>query len=111
MPVHRVPGGRTGTVYALRSELDTWLASDRRDAGDAATTAGPATVAQAVAEPVAVVAAVDVGLAPVAKPPRGRALAASLIGLLAVAGTLIGCCQSNGNPSPMVAGILKPFCG
>ena len=31
LPVHRVPGGRTGTVYALRSELDAWLASDRAD--------------------------------------------------------------------------------
>lgn len=28
LPVHRVPGGQTGTVYALRSELDAWLASD-----------------------------------------------------------------------------------
>jgi tetratricopeptide (TPR) repeat protein len=25
LPVHRVPGGRTGTVYALRSELSEWL--------------------------------------------------------------------------------------
>lgn len=24
MPVHRMPGGRTGTVYALRCELDRW---------------------------------------------------------------------------------------
>lgn len=34
LPVHRVPGGQTGTVYALRSELDAWLASDsmERDA-------------------------------------------------------------------------------
>ena len=29
LPVHRVPGGKTGTVYALRAELDTWLASDK----------------------------------------------------------------------------------
>jgi TolB-like protein len=27
LPVHRVPGGRTGTVYALRVELNEWLAS------------------------------------------------------------------------------------
>jgi TolB-like protein len=26
LPVHRVPGGRTGTVYALRTELNDWLA-------------------------------------------------------------------------------------
>ncbi len=37
LPVHRVPGGRTGTVYALRSELDAWLSSDRRDATDPAS--------------------------------------------------------------------------
>ena len=28
LPVHRVPGGRTGTIYALREELDHWLASE-----------------------------------------------------------------------------------
>jgi hypothetical protein len=28
LPFHRVPGGRTGTVFALRSELDAWLASE-----------------------------------------------------------------------------------
>jgi hypothetical protein len=25
LPVHRLPGGRTGTVYALKHELDRWL--------------------------------------------------------------------------------------
>jgi hypothetical protein len=29
MPVHRVPGGRSGSVYALRIELDEWLTSPR----------------------------------------------------------------------------------
>ena len=29
LPVHRVPGGKTGTVYALHAELDAWLASDK----------------------------------------------------------------------------------
>jgi tetratricopeptide (TPR) repeat protein len=38
LPVHRVPGGRTGTVYAIRSELEAWLAGDRVDAE---TTIGP----------------------------------------------------------------------
>lgn len=32
LPVHRVPGGRTGTVYAIKSELEAWLASDRNSA-------------------------------------------------------------------------------
>lgn len=31
LPIHRVPGGRTGTVYALRSELEHWLASGSVD--------------------------------------------------------------------------------
>lgn len=31
LPVHRVPGGHTGSVYALRTELDAWLASNRVD--------------------------------------------------------------------------------
>jgi len=29
LPVHRLPGGKTGTVYALRHELDAWAASLR----------------------------------------------------------------------------------
>jgi tetratricopeptide (TPR) repeat protein len=29
LPVHRLPGGKTGTVYALRNELDAWAASLR----------------------------------------------------------------------------------
>lgn len=41
LPVHRVPGGRTGTVFALREELSEWLARG----GDVAP-AGP------VVEPV-----------------------------------------------------------
>lgn len=27
LPVHRIPGGKTGTVYALRAGLDAWAAS------------------------------------------------------------------------------------
>lgn len=29
--MHRVPGGRTGTVYGLASELESWLANGHRD--------------------------------------------------------------------------------
>jgi len=29
LPVHRLPGGKTATVYALRYELDAWAASLR----------------------------------------------------------------------------------
>jgi tetratricopeptide (TPR) repeat protein len=28
LPIHRVPGGRTGTVYAMRDELTAWLESE-----------------------------------------------------------------------------------
>ena len=31
LPVHRIPGGRTSTVYALRHELDQWAESRQRD--------------------------------------------------------------------------------
>lgn len=43
LPVHRVPGGRTGTVYALRSELEAWLASEpvTEEDSDAPATPGP----------------------------------------------------------------------
>jgi tetratricopeptide (TPR) repeat protein len=34
LPIHRVPGGRTGTVYAIRSELDAWMLGDSGDADD-----------------------------------------------------------------------------
>ena len=34
LPVHRVPGGRTGTVYALRSELEAWLSGPTNGAKD-----------------------------------------------------------------------------
>ncbi len=41
LPIHRVPGGRTGTVYALRSELDAWLSSDAPHLDDSAKRATP----------------------------------------------------------------------
>ena len=33
LPVHRVPGGKTATVYALRAELDAWLTGQDADGG------------------------------------------------------------------------------
>lgn len=32
MPIHRIPGGTRGSVYALTEELDAWLASAQPDA-------------------------------------------------------------------------------
>lgn len=29
LPIHRMPGGKTGTIFALRHELDAWANSDR----------------------------------------------------------------------------------
>lgn len=29
LPVHRMPGGKTGTIFALRHELDAWAISDQ----------------------------------------------------------------------------------
>lgn len=42
LPVHRLPGGQTGTVYALRHELDRWAGLRERDAGPAEAAAPPA---------------------------------------------------------------------
>ncbi|SEH11349.1 Tetratricopeptide (TPR) repeat [Sphingopyxis sp. YR583] len=42
LPVHRLPGGKTGTVYALRDELDAWAASLRDPKpADRVSTAAP----------------------------------------------------------------------
>ncbi|MBP2159345.1 MULTISPECIES: tetratricopeptide repeat protein [Asticcacaulis] len=38
MPVKRIPGGKTGTVYAVREELDRWAASQSNLGDDAAGT-------------------------------------------------------------------------
>ena len=54
LPVHRVPGGRTGTVYALAPELEAWLASGQRDLTDPPAGTNEATEAPtATAHPVA----------------------------------------------------------
>lgn len=40
LPVHRVPGGQTGTVYALRSELEAWLAGNGPNGESSASVLG-----------------------------------------------------------------------
>jgi len=42
LPVHRIPGGKTGTIFALRHELEAWV---RSGAGHGETTRPPASVA------------------------------------------------------------------
>jgi tetratricopeptide (TPR) repeat protein len=42
LPVHRLPGGRTGTVFALKHELDRWAGMPDLP-GEAAPSAAPAT--------------------------------------------------------------------
>lgn len=32
LPIHRMPGGKTGTIFALRHELDAWATSDESTA-------------------------------------------------------------------------------
>jgi predicted Zn-dependent protease len=51
LPIHRVPGGRTGTVYALRSELEAWLSSDGPDLDDPVGRTTPSNVEARVARP------------------------------------------------------------
>jgi hypothetical protein len=53
MPVYRVPGGRSGSVYALRSEIEEWLRSPRavdRDEDEDDTGEVPAPAAGEVAD-------------------------------------------------------------
>jgi tetratricopeptide (TPR) repeat protein len=50
LPVHRLPGGRTGTVYALKHELDRWLGLP---AAQAETLAAPTPAPASAASPMA----------------------------------------------------------
>ena len=43
LPVHRIPGGGTSSVYALRSELDIWLSGGGGDGGVQAVESGRST--------------------------------------------------------------------
>lgn len=53
LPVHRLPGGRTGTVYALRHELDRWLGLPGNDSDAAPETVPAPTPISAPASPPA----------------------------------------------------------
>lgn len=46
LPVKRIPGGKTGTVYALKDELDTWAAGQTGLHDDTAPTASSGTPAE-----------------------------------------------------------------
>lgn len=63
LPIHRMPGGKTGTIFALRHELDAWANSDRSTDGEGNA---PPPVTLTAFAPVAAVAA--------AKGPGRRAL-------------------------------------
>lgn len=41
LPVKRIPGGKTGTVYAVKEELDRWAASQSNLSEDGAETSAP----------------------------------------------------------------------
>ena len=51
LPVHRVPGGRTGTVYALQSELTAWMAGDAGKPDRAVESAPSNEVQDSVVQP------------------------------------------------------------
>ncbi|WP_448658128.1 hypothetical protein ACPVPU_11760 [Sphingomonas sp. CJ99] len=92
LPVHRLPGGRTGTVYALRHELDRWagLATDAKRADDAAPTVQPPE--PALSPPTS------------ASVPR-RTILAAAVALLA----LTGAPRSATPPLPEDAGLANLF--
>lgn len=50
LPIHRMPGGKTGTIFALRHELDAWATSDESTAAveNTSTPVTPADVAPAL---------------------------------------------------------------
>lgn len=101
LPVHRVPGGRTGTVYALRSELEAWLSSDRDDAATAA-------------DAVAAVAAEPLGATPLPEAERAAfgtgARAAALIAAAALIMLLAALLWRGSAPNPpvSVAAVVSP---
>ena len=47
LPVHRVPGGKRASVYALKSEIDAWLLHNEPNAGDQANSGATAPPSQA----------------------------------------------------------------
>jgi tetratricopeptide (TPR) repeat protein len=80
LPVHRLPGGKTATVYALRHELDTWAASLRdpksADQVSAAALDGPFRSWSRAAAFAALVALFGGGLVWMAMPSQAPATAA-----------------------------------
>src|ERR1700685_4384659 len=53
LPVHRLPGGGRGSVYALAAELDEWLKSGRDQAPDI-TEGGDEAAEPSEAQPIAI---------------------------------------------------------
>lgn len=53
LPVHRLPGGGRGSVYALAAELDAWLTSGSAIEGDEEEASTPEFVEEAEEIPVA----------------------------------------------------------
>ena len=80
LPVRRMPGGKTATVYALRSELDQWASSHENVL--IAVEAGPTTKAAGLKRPQLILAVVTV------------------VGVLALAG-VVGVGLSKRSPAPV----------
>lgn len=82
LPVHRLPGGKTATVYALRHELDAWAASLRdpkpADQVSAAALDGPFRSWSRAAAFAALVALFGGGLVWVATPSPPSAAAGAI---------------------------------
>jgi Tfp pilus assembly protein PilF len=51
LPVHRVPGGGRGTVYAFTEELTAWLRSSQQKESEEATTLTPGKIPASISDP------------------------------------------------------------
>jgi len=88
LPVHRHQHSRQGTVYAFRSELDTWKEA-RKPTPEPAPEAAPAT--------------------PAARRPPPIFVAAAWIGLLALAATLIWLGRGRPAGESLTSVVVLPF--
>lgn len=113
LPVHRVPGGGHGSVYAFTAELDEWLVSDGNSHGAAehetgATKAAVAAELRAAASP----GHAKTGDTPVRQSGAGRiwrnvAYGAAVLGALLLAFLLFGQGNSAGRSTSLFHSILN----
>lgn len=99
LPVQRVPGGQTGTIYAVRSELEAWLASDRRAVTEPASPADPVNSSGDVTPTTPSKA--------ISPAKRNLVIAFAAAGLVALLIVLSGRKPSSSNPPVSIAAVAS----